>query len=199
MSFKDYLLEKPLVFETWQLPFARQKLRRLLRHSDINGAQSVLDVGCGPGTNTALFSHCQYLGVDVNPRYITIARQRHQRDFLVADIMQADHLPPASFDFILLNSFLHHLNLDSTNAILSVLSRLLTGDGYIHSIELVVPTSKGVAHWLTLHDRGKFPRTLCAWREIFEEHFRTVVFESFSIRHLGMNILDLVYFKGRRK
>src|SRR6516162_8083351 len=122
MSFKDYLLEKPLIFETWQLPFARQKLKRLLEHSDVKNARSVLDVGCGPGTNTALFPHCRYLGIDINSRYIQIARQRHKRDFLVADIMRVDGVFSASFDFILLNSFLHHLDLNSTSAILSVLS-----------------------------------------------------------------------------
>jgi hypothetical protein len=102
-------------------------------------------------------------------------------------------------DFILVNSFLHHLDAPSTLCILSRLSELLTADGHLHSVELVLPENAGISRWLALHDRGKFPRSLSSWRELFEDKLQTVIFEPFPIRHLGLTILELLYYKGRKK
>jgi|SRR5882724_11021569 len=75
-----------------------------------SSACSVLDVGCGPGTNARRFAHAKYFGIDINDRYIQLARVRYHRDFLVADATTSDAIPAGSYDFILVNSFLHHLD-----------------------------------------------------------------------------------------
>ncbi len=199
MSLKNFLLEQPFIFTLYQLPFAGQKLAKLRQHADFDHARSVLDVGCGPGINAPLFPHSAYLGIDINDRYITLARKRYRRDFLVADVTSSQAIPSSSYDFILVNSFLHHLDEPATLHLLARINDLLTPDGHVHSIELVLPAPSGIPHWLTVHDRGKFPRTLSAWREIFECKLQTVVFEPFPIRHFGRTMLELVYFKGRKK
>ena len=43
----------------------------------IGAAQTVLDVGCGPGTNAPHFAHADYLGVDINPSYVATAARRY--------------------------------------------------------------------------------------------------------------------------
>jgi len=63
----------------------------------------------------------------------------------------------------------------------------------------VLPEKTGIPRWLALHDRGKFPRSLSTWREIFTDKLETVIFEPFAIRHLGQTIMELAYFKGRAK
>ncbi len=198
MTIKDYLMEQPFLFNFWQKPFAGQKLAALRRHADIHTARSVLDVGCGPGTNAPLFAHAEYLGIDINDKYIQLARKRYRRNFLVADITTSQALPSSAFDFILVNSFLHHIDTPATLRILGRLSELLTRDGYVHAIELVLPENAGIPRWLALHDRGKFPKSLAKWREILEDKLHAVVFEPFPVCHLGLTILELVYFKGRR-
>jgi SAM-dependent methyltransferase len=199
MNIKERLLEQPFLFNLWQLPFARQKIAKLLIHGDIQAARSVLDVGCGPGTNAPHFAHAQYLGLDINEKYIHLARKQYQRAFQVSDVTSPDAIPAGTFDFILVNSFLHHIDTPAAILILSRLSELLTLDGYLHAVELVLPERAGIARWLALHDRGKFARSLVSWREIFEAKLQTVIFEPFPIRHLGCDILELVYFKGQRK
>src|SRR4029077_15796308 len=77
--------------------------------------------------------------------------------------------------------------------------KFLTADGHLHSIEPVLPENAGMPRWLALHDRGKFPRSLSAWREIFTDKLETVIFEPFPVRHLGHSIVELVYFKGRTR
>jgi SAM-dependent methyltransferase len=199
MSLKNFLLEQPSIFSLYQLPFASQKLAKLRQHADLDQARCVLDVGCGPGTNAPLFPNSKYLGIDINDRYIALAKKRYRQDFLVADVTSSQAIPCGSYDFILVNSFLHHLDEPATLRVLARINDLLTPDGQVHSIELVLPASRGFPHWLTVHDRGKFPRTLSSWREIFECKLQTAVFEPFPVRHFGCTILELVYIKGRKK
>jgi SAM-dependent methyltransferase len=199
MKFFYDLLEYPFVFNLSQLPFNRQKFARILEHNDLKQVRAVLDVGCGPGTNAPRFAHAKYLGIDINDRYIQLARRRYGRDFLVADVTTSEAIPAGSYDFILVNSFLHHISTPDAHRVLSRASKFLTADGHLHSIEPVLPENAGMPRWLALHDRGKFPRSLSAWREIFTDKLETVIFEPFPVRHLGHSIVELVYFKGRRK
>src|ERR1700752_5173908 len=104
MNAFHYLLEQPFLFKLSQLPFTTQKFARILQHNDLSKVRSVLDVGCGPGTNAPRFAPPNYLRIDINPRYIQLARNRYQRDFLVADVTASQSIPVGSYDFILLNS-----------------------------------------------------------------------------------------------
>jgi SAM-dependent methyltransferase len=199
MNIKNHLLEQPFIFNLWQLPFAHQKLIQLFKHANMDQARSVLDIGCGPGTNALHFARAEYLGIDINEKYIQMARKRYPREFLVADVTSSQAIPPRAYDLILVNSFLHHLDTPTALRVLSSAGELLSEDGYLHSVELVLPEKRGIARWLTVHDRGKFPRSLSSWREIFEQYLQPAVFEPFPIRYLGQTILELVYFKGRKK
>ena len=199
MKVLDRFLEQPFFFNLSQLPFSGQKFTRILGHNDLKQVRAVLDVGCGPGTNAPRFAHAKYLGIDINERYIQLARERYHRDFLVADVTTSEAIPAGCYDFILVNSFLHHIDASDAQRVLSRASEFLTTDGHVHSVELVLPEKAGIPRWLALHDRGKFPRSLTAWSEIFTDKLETVIFEPFAIRHLGQTIMELVYFKGRAR
>ena len=133
------MLERTFIYRMWQAPFAEQKFVPVLANNDLRKVRRVLDVGCGPGTNTTYFAHADYLGIDINERYIQDARRRHQRDFVVADVRDYRAIPEQRFDFVLANSFLHHLNTEDVSGILSHARSLLTDDGHIHCLELVLP------------------------------------------------------------
>jgi SAM-dependent methyltransferase len=199
MSLSESLLERTFVYKLWQAPFAEQKFAPILVHNDLGRVRRVLDVACGPGTNTHHFAAADYLGVDVNERYIQSARQRHGRNFLAADVRDFKTGPNDRFDFILVNSFLHHLNtLDSIN-ILAHLQSLLTADGYIHMLELVLPERRSVSRALARLDRGKFARSLEEWRILFDSLFETVVFEAYPLTGAGTILWKMVYFKGKSR
>ena len=194
------IMEHTLAYRLWQAPFAEQKLAPLFAHNDgLRGVRRVLDVGCGPGTNTHHFARAYYLGVDHNPAYIANAQQRHRRDFVVADITQYDVVPGERFDFILVNSFLHHVDDASVGRILSHLSTLLTDDGHVHALELVMPERRSIARQLARYDRGEYPRPLAEWRRLFESALEPVVFEPYPLVGLGVTLWDMVYFKGRAR
>lgn len=198
-GLRDRLLELPLVYRLWQAPFAARKLAPLLRHNDLASVRRVLDVGCGPGTNTALFADAEYLGVDVNPAYIETARRRYGRAFTTADVTSYRHEDGRGFDFILVNSLFHHLATEDVRRILAHLATLLTDDGHIHVLDLVLPAKPSPARALARWDRGDHPRPLADWRELFDEHYTPVVFEPYTLGLPGMALWRMVYFKGRSR
>jgi SAM-dependent methyltransferase len=157
----------------------------------------VLDVACGPGTNTRYFAQSDYLGIDLNERYIKDARRRYGRNFIVVDARDYTAEPADRFDFILVNSFLHHLNTEDVVHILSHLRTLLTEAGHIHILELVLPEGRSIARLLARWDRGKFARPLAEWRAIFGGLFEEVVFEPYTLTGGGTTLWNMIYFKGR--
>jgi SAM-dependent methyltransferase len=193
------LLENVTVYRLWQATHAAQKLVPLRRHNDLGAARRVLDVGCGPGINTSLFEHADYVGLDWNEEYIAFARRRYGREFVATDIRTYEPDQNQKFDFIFVNSFFHHIDTPGTRTILRRLHDLLSPDGHIHVVDLVLPDRPSPARVLARWDRGEFPRPLELWRELFTEVFEAVVFEPFPIRLLGVTCWSKVYFKGRRK
>jgi SAM-dependent methyltransferase len=199
MKLINRIMEHPQIYRLWQAPFVEDKFALVVAHNDLRRVRRVLDVGCGPGTNTRCFAGVEYLGVDHNPRYIESARRRYQRDFLLADITKYTVDPNERFDFILLNSVLHHIGTAEVRRLLAHLGNLLTGDGHVHILDLVLPERRSLARFLARLDSGEFPRPLEEWREMFDGLFEQVVFEPFKLTAWGATLWEMVYFKGRAR
>lgn len=72
--------------------------------------KTILDVGCGTGTLVDLLRPKEYLGVDINPQFIRLAKKKFPgRSFKVMDVTK-DALPSKSFDYVLIMNVLHHLS-----------------------------------------------------------------------------------------
>jgi SAM-dependent methyltransferase len=193
------LMENALAYRVWQAPFAKKKLAPLYAHNDLARARRVLDVGCGPGTNTAHFASSDYLGIDINAAYIESARRRHGREFVVADVTKYDVVPDQRFDLILANSLFHHIDIASTRRILSHLATLLSDDGNVHIFDLVLPAHASISRFLARADRGEYPRPLETWHDLFTSAFEPVVFEPYPLGVAGMTLWNMIYFKGRAR
>lgn len=195
----ERLLERPVVYRTWQAWHAGQKFAPIFAHNDLSRIRRVLDIGCGPGTNARYFAHCDYLGIDINPRYIEMARKRYKGKFVVADATNFIVPEGWSFDFILLNSLLHHIDGEGVRRILSHAATLIADEGSAHILDLVLPSRVGLARAIAQRDRGRFPRPIDEWRGLFAESFETLLFEPYALKVLGIGWLEMVYFKGRKK
>jgi SAM-dependent methyltransferase len=199
MRIAAQIMENTQAYRLWQAPFAEQKFAPILAHNDMSQVRRVLDVGCGPGTNTHHFADADYLGIDSNPGCIEYARRRHKRNFLLADVTQYKAAPGERFDFILLNSFLHHIDTPAAHRLLAHLRTLLTDDGHVHIVDLVLPERASIARFLARLDRGEFPRPLREWLELVTGVFDQAVFEPYRLTGLGVTLWNMVYFKGRAK
>jgi SAM-dependent methyltransferase len=190
------LLESPGFYRLWQAPWATAKLAPVLAHSDLSRVRRVLDLGCGPGTNAPVFEDCEYVGIDINPRYIENARARYRGEFVVADLRDLTLDDFGQFDFILINSLLHHIAEEDLLRILRRARSLLSADGQIHVVDLILPARRSVARSIALRDRGEFARPLAEWRRLFSQVFEVQVFEPFDLRNFGVTLWQLVYFRG---
>lgn len=193
------LMEHTLAYRVWQAPFAERKLAPLFAHNDMRSVRRVLDVGCGPGTNTHHFAGAEYLGIDFNPAYIESARRRHGREFVVADVTAYEVSADRRFDLILANSLFHHIETADTRRILAHLATLLAPDGHVHIFDLVLPAQPSLSRFIARADRGDYPRPLEEWRELFTSAFEPVIVEPYPLGGGGMTLWNMVYFKGRAR
>jgi SAM-dependent methyltransferase len=192
----DRLMEHPVVYSVWQAPFAARKfapVERWLRGHDI---RRVLDVGCGAGTNAERFINVEYVGIDVNERYLQAARARFPGQFIQADLTRIDLSTLGTFDMILANSFFHHVIDSDVERILAQLKLLLTPEGTIHILDLVQPDRQSLARMMARLDRGRYARPIERWRALFGAAFEPIVVEPYF---LGGKLWSMVYFQGRRK
>jgi SAM-dependent methyltransferase len=183
------------VYRLWIAPFAAKKMQPIASYNDLGKVKRVLDIGCGPGTNSAYFRDCQYYGLDLNPSYIQTARRLHPwASFSAEDATKFQ--PGEKFEFVLLNSLLHHLDDNQVSVVLKAARRAMTNDGAVHIIELV-KAKQGIPAFLASKDRGEYPRIEEHWLRLFEQEFQTEIFEPFPVRGLGATLWEMVYFKGR--
>ncbi|HTO74606.1 MAG TPA: class I SAM-dependent methyltransferase [Thermoanaerobaculia bacterium] len=193
------VMNNVLAYRLWQSPFAERKLAPVLRHNDLAAVRRVLDVGCGPGTNARHFLGTDYLGIDRNPGYVADARRRFGDRFRVADVREDFDAGGGGFDFILVNSLLHHVATPDVRTLLARLAGLLTADGRVHILDLVMPERPGLARLLARWDRGEHARPLGEWRALFSEAFAPVFFEPYPLGAFGVTLWNMVYFQGRRR
>ena len=199
MRLTARIMENTQAYRLWQAPFAERKFAPVLTHNDLSRVRRVLDVGCGPGTNTHHFAGADYLGIDSNPGCIEYALRQHKRNFLLADITRYTVAPGERFDFILLNSFLHHIDTAAALRVLAHLSTLVSDKGHVHILDLVLPERLSFARFLARIDRGRFPRSVADLRTLLTSVFEPEVFEPYRLTALGATLWNMVYFKGRAK
>jgi len=199
MKLVSSVMDNVTAYRLWQALFEEKKFAAVQKHNNLRAARRVLDVGCGPGTNTRHFAHCDYLGLDSNPSYINYARRRHKREFVLTDVCDYAPNERIRYDFVLVNSFLHHIDDENTVRILSKLESLLDRQGHIHILDLVMPESCSVARVLARWDRGQFARPLEIWRNTFSKIFTPVLFEPYPLTCFGVTLWNMVYFKGRAR
>jgi|SRR5688572_28099616 len=196
MGAREWLMEHPSVYSAWQAPFVSQKfapVERWLRDHEI---QRVLDVGCGTGTNAGRFSDVEYVGIDINERYLQAARAQFLGRFVQADLTSTDLSSLGTFDMILANSFLHHVADSDVARILAQLSPLLSPEGTIHILDLVLPGRTSLARVMARLDRGRYARPIEHWRALFGAAFEPIAFEPYSF---GGPLWSGIYFQGRTK
>lgn len=191
-----HLLDHPTVYNLWQGPFAAQKLVPLRARLGDGPYGRVLDVACGPATHTAHFFAPGYHGIDLNPHYIAGATRRFGPHFEVADATTYRGTPGTRYDLILINSFLHHLDDAQVRTVLDHLRTLLAPGGTIQILELVRPQRGLFPRLLAALDRGKFARSLDAWRDLIGASLRITHSEPYALGAPGLDLWAMYYLEG---
>ena len=146
-------------------------IRAVIRR-DLRARQGLrtLDLGCGPGAFADLFAGDDYVGVDMNARYIEHARKSRQGAFIVGDARRVE-LPNARFDQILIFGLLHHLPDEDVRAVLAECKRLLVPGGRILAIEDIPAISRLnlIGHLIHHVENGEHIRPVDDYRRLYSE------------------------------
>jgi len=138
----------------------------------------VLDFGCGPGIMSQFFTN--YTGIDIDKTRIDYAKKMYgQKTFILINENEKtlpfdDH----SFEAILFNDCLHHINNYHISNILSELHRVLKKDGIIIIREPKKDTNFFTYFITELCENGDHVRTRNEYKEIFK---------SFDIKYENTN------------
>ncbi|TDI43854.1 MAG: class I SAM-dependent methyltransferase [Acidobacteria bacterium] len=142
-------------------------------HLGPNPDRKVLDVACGPGAFSDLFSPGSYTGIDLNPKYIRYATKNYNGQFCVQDARALD-FPEGAFDDVLVYGLLHHLNDEDVTSVLRGMQRVLRPGGRALVIEDIPTESRLnlVGHLLHWAENGHHIRPADDYRKLLMPHFR---------------------------
>lgn len=149
-------------------------IRALIRRDlELVPGVRTLDLGCGPGAFSDLFEKGDYVGADLNARYIDYARKHRKGTFVVADARQLE-LPDQRFDQILIFGLLHHLSDEVVRDVLAECHRLLAPGGHALVIEDIPAISKLnlIGHLIHNVENGEHIRAADEYRKLYEERFQ---------------------------
>jgi SAM-dependent methyltransferase len=178
---KEKILESSIGYALWSAPINRSKvtaIREMLARCEAE--KKILDVGCGPGTNAAMFSGWDYVGIDLNPGYIETAKTKFPgKRFFCGDATSLD-LKGEKFPVILINSLMHHLDNEECTQLLDGVRSILAGNGAIIVQEPLTPAKdQQLMRFLMKQDRGDYFRPLEEWRNIFRQSGFSIVVDDF--------------------
>ncbi|MFQ5789799.1 MAG: class I SAM-dependent methyltransferase [Acidobacteriota bacterium] len=149
-------------------------IRKVIRERlPASPGRKILDIACGPGAFSDLFTAETYWGIDINERYIQYARRRYRGTFKVMDARKLD-FEDASFDDALIFGLLHHLSDEDATAVLAGVARVLKPGGRALIIEDVPTESRlnligHVLHWV---ENGHYIRPAEHYRRLLEPYSR---------------------------
>jgi cyclopropane fatty-acyl-phospholipid synthase-like methyltransferase len=180
LKLPQRVLELPRGFDLYQRVVGAPGAKRRFIEEFVRprAGERVLDVGCGTG---ALCSYMprgvEYVGVDVDARYVETARERYlgRGEFVCADIADLPETDVGSFDVAIAFGVVHHLADEQVRTALAVVRALLRPGGRLLASEPCLTDAAGRAErFLMEHDRGRFIRAVDDYVALAESAFPRV-------------------------
>lgn len=172
------VLEIATLYERFQRLLGGTAVRARFSREFVRAAPGdrILDIGCGPG---GLLEHLpagvEYVGYDINPRYIATACERYgdRGRFLHARVGEIDASTLGSgFDLVIAKSILHHLDDATAGVLIEGAHALLRPAGALVTIDPVRHAGQPrLARLLIALDRGRAIRTPEAYRSLLTRTF----------------------------
>jgi cyclopropane fatty-acyl-phospholipid synthase-like methyltransferase len=142
----------------------------------------VMEIGCGPGMIVDYLPQVQYLGFDLSPEYIEMARKRFpQAQFVCERVSQFSLAEQQSFDAVVAFGVVHHLDDREARQLFQVAHDALKPGGKLVTVDGVWTDDQSrAARWLLARDRGEYIRSQAEYVKIASQVFSNV---RASVRH----------------
>ncbi|MDA9856570.1 class I SAM-dependent methyltransferase [Rubripirellula sp.] len=179
MHFLKAYLQHPGLYLLLQWLTGGMRARRICiaDYSRYDIGERVLDVGCGSGYVVKYLPKADYVGTDIEPSYINYAKKAYGGigDFHLLEINQRTITEFGSFDLILLNGVLHHVNDQVAAQVLSTLGQGLNENGRLLTLDgCYYPDTSMISRAFLNHDRGEYIRSEKEYQELAESAFNQV-------------------------
>lgn len=142
----------------------------------------ILDIGCGPGTIVSYLPSCDYVGFDLNPKYIEIAKAHFPRaQFVCERVSQFSLANEKSFDVVMALGIVHHLDdAEALQLFQTAYDALRPGGKLVTCDGVWTDDQSRTARWLLARDRGEYVRCEREYAGIASQVFSRV---RPSVRH----------------
>lgn len=142
----------------------------------------ILEIGCGPGTIMRYLPWSEYLGFDLSPQYIALAKKRYPHgQFVCERVSQFSLQKQQSFDAVLALGIVHHLDDAEATQLFQIAYDALKPSGKLVTADGVwTDGQSSAARWLLARDRGEHVRKEREYVAIASQVFEHV---KPSIRH----------------
>jgi SAM-dependent methyltransferase len=178
------VLAIPAAYQLWWNVVGGPALAKVLVNGYIqpNAGARILEIGCGPGTIFGYLPQSDYLGFDLSPEYIDLARRRFPKARFVCErVSQFSLANEHSFDVVLALGIVHHLEDAEARQLFQIAYDALKPGGKLVTQDGVWTDDQSpAARWLLARDRGEHIRNERDYLGIASQVFSDI---KPSIRH----------------
>lgn len=178
------VLAIPTAYQSWWNVVGGPALAKVLVNDYVQpsvGAR-ILEIGCGPGTLVSYLPPSKYLGFDLSPKYIEMAKRNFPKaQFVCERVSRFSLAKEQSFDVVLALGIVHHLDNSEALQLFQIAYDALNPGGKLVTIDGVwVDSQSSTARRLLTWDRGEHVRSESEYLGIASQVFSNI---RPSIRH----------------
>ncbi len=157
------VLAIPAAYQLWWNLVGGPALAKVLINEYVRptAGKRILEIGCGPGTIVGYLPPSDYLGFDLSPKYIELARKRFPKaNFVCERVSQFSLAKEESFDLVLAFGIVHHLGDAEARQLFQIAYDALKPGGKLVTIDGVWADGQSrAARLLLARDRGEHIRS----------------------------------------
>ena len=191
-SLLHRVLDNPLAFEMQQRVSNNYGAVRVEFAEFLEDGQEILDVGCSTGACSRAIvdmSKNLYIGIDIDPEYVDrAARSAPEGRFLTMDATATD-FPSDSFDVVMYNGVLHHLDDETVKQCIAESLRVVRSTGAVLVSEPIFVRSNPLSTWFLDRDRGLHIRSVEGYQSLLGDHVVRTRFFRFSLHRFVSFVL----------